>query len=44
MEKTEIVKILKKPSWEVGEKYKTVHNVPYSDVSYELEIQYENAP
>ena len=44
MEKTEIVKILKKPTWEVGEKYKTVHKVPYFDVSFELEIQYENAP
>lgn len=44
MEKTEIVKVLKKPSWEVGEKYKTVHKIPYSDVSFELEIQYENAP
>jgi hypothetical protein len=44
MEKTEIIKILKKPSWEVGEKYKVQHRVPYSEVVFDMEIEYENAP
>lgn len=47
MEKKDIVAILKKPTWEVGEKVHAVHRVPYSSnptVEFDMEIQYENAP
>ena len=44
MEKTDIIKILKKPSWEVGERYKVVHKIPYSEVQFDMEIVYEKAP
>ena len=43
MEKTDIIKILKK-SWTVGDKYKVVHKVPYSDVSFDLEIELLKKP
>ena len=44
MEKKEVIKILKKPTWEVGEKYAVKHRVPYSDVVFDMEIAYEKAP